>query len=140
MKIDTYVKIVSRISRNLYGDKDLNPSLDQLVTGSQQTINIMGELNNSLKCDQLYRYIILLPFYLCNLIVKNLEPFYAVECASYFCRKPTIESNQFSKVKTLSILDQTSHLKLGLHYYSPFKYLKLWLFDLRDLDQGKVYG
>ena len=57
MKIDTYVKIVSRISRNLYGDKDLNPSLDQLVTGSQQTINIMGELNNSLKCDQLYRYI-----------------------------------------------------------------------------------
>ena len=57
MTIDTYVKSVSKISRNLYGDKDLNPALDELVTGSQQTINIMGELNNSLKCDQLYRYL-----------------------------------------------------------------------------------
>jgi len=55
MSIDTYVKSVSSISRTLYSDTQLNPQLDHMVQASQQTIDIMGELNNSLKCDQLYR-------------------------------------------------------------------------------------
>ena len=57
MSIDTYVKSVSSISRTLYSDTQLNPQLDHMVQASQQTIDIMGELNNSLKCDQLYRQI-----------------------------------------------------------------------------------
>ena len=56
MSIDNYVKGVSSISRTLYSDTQLNPQLDHMVQASQQTIDIMGELNNSLKCDQLYRY------------------------------------------------------------------------------------
>ncbi len=56
MSIDNYVKSVSAISRTLYSDTQLNPQLDHMVQASQQTIDIMGELNNSLKCDQLYRY------------------------------------------------------------------------------------
>ena len=55
MSIDTYVKKVSVISRTLYSDTQLNPQLDQMVTAIDKTIDIMGELNNSLKCDQLNR-------------------------------------------------------------------------------------
>lgn len=55
MSIDGYVKNINKISRNLFSDTDLNPELDKLVQASQQTLQIMGELNNSLKCDQLYR-------------------------------------------------------------------------------------
>ena len=58
MKIDVDVKAVSKLAQGLYGDRDLNPELDQLVQAAEKTINIMGELNNSLKCDQLHRYII----------------------------------------------------------------------------------
>jgi len=55
MSIDSYVKNVNKVSRNIFSDSELNPELDQLVQASQQTLQIMGELNNSLKCDQLYR-------------------------------------------------------------------------------------
>ena len=55
LSIDEYVKRVNSISKSLYSDTTLNPELSQLIQASQQTINIMGELNNSLKCDQLYR-------------------------------------------------------------------------------------
>ena len=56
MSIDVDVKAVNKLSQGLYGDRDLNPELNQLVQASQKTINIMGELNNSLKCDQLHRF------------------------------------------------------------------------------------
>lgn len=63
MKIDVDVKAVSKLAQGLYGDRDLNPELDQLVQAAEKTINIMGELNNSLKCDQLHRYIIYFFYY-----------------------------------------------------------------------------
>ena len=56
LAIDDYVKKVSSISRRWYSDSQLNPQLDRLVQASHQTLEIMGELHNSLKCDQLYRY------------------------------------------------------------------------------------
>jgi len=55
LAIDDYVKKVSSISRRWYSDSQLNPQLDRLVQASHQTLEIMGELHNSLKCDQLYR-------------------------------------------------------------------------------------
>jgi hypothetical protein len=58
LAIDDYVKKVSSISRRWYSDSQLNPQLDRLVQASHQTLEIMGELHNSLKCDQLYRSVI----------------------------------------------------------------------------------
>jgi len=55
MDIDAYVKRLNIISKSLYSDTTLNPELSQLIQASQQTINIMGELNNSLNCDQIHR-------------------------------------------------------------------------------------
>ena len=55
LAIDDYVKKVSSISRRWYSDSQLNPQLDRLVQASHQTVEIMGELHNSLKCDQLFR-------------------------------------------------------------------------------------
>jgi hypothetical protein len=68
LAIDDYVKKVSSISRRWYSDSQLNPQLDRLVQASHQTVEIMGELHNSLKCDQLYR-LVLLPNKLCSRVV-----------------------------------------------------------------------
>ena len=62
LAIDDYVKKVSSISRRWYSDSQLNPQLDRLVQASHQALEIMGELHNSLKCDQLYRSFIFFPF------------------------------------------------------------------------------
>jgi hypothetical protein len=62
LAIDDYVKKVSSISRRWYSDSQLNPQLDRLVQASHQTLEIMGELHNSLKCDQLYRSVLCFSF------------------------------------------------------------------------------
>jgi hypothetical protein len=62
LAIDDYVKKVSSISRPWYSDSQLNPQLDRLVQASHQALEIMGQLHNSLKCDQLYRSFIFFPF------------------------------------------------------------------------------
>ena len=60
--IETYVNSLSRLSKTLYADTELNPELGRVVKASGETITIMGDLNNSLKCDQVFRWI----FSLCD--------------------------------------------------------------------------
>ena len=49
------MKRVNAIARQHYRENQLNPSLANLVEASANTVTLMGDLNNSLKCEPLYR-------------------------------------------------------------------------------------
>jgi len=54
--IEDSVKRVNAIARQHYRESQLNPSLAKLMEASANTVTLMGDLNNSLKCDPLYRF------------------------------------------------------------------------------------
>eukprot|EP00092_Neocalanus_flemingeri_P003862 GFUD01004158.1.p1 GENE.GFUD01004158.1~~GFUD01004158.1.p1 ORF type:complete len:631 (-),score=66.99 GFUD01004158.1:1491-3383(-) len=54
--IEESVNRVNTIAKQHYKENQLNPSLANLVEASANTVTLMGDLNNSLKCDPLYRF------------------------------------------------------------------------------------
>ena len=56
MDIGESVKKVNLIARQHYRENQLYPALSNLVEASAKTETLMGDLNNSLNCDPLFRF------------------------------------------------------------------------------------
>ena len=57
MDIGDWVNKVNSIARQHYREKDLYPALTNLVDASSNTVTLMGDLNNSLNCKPLFRWV-----------------------------------------------------------------------------------
>lgn len=55
MDIGESVKKVNLIARQHYRENQLYPALTGLVEATAKTETLMGDLNNSLNCDPLFR-------------------------------------------------------------------------------------
>ena len=56
MDIGESVKRVNLLARQHYRENQLYPALSKLMEASETTVTLMGDLNNSLKCDSLFRW------------------------------------------------------------------------------------
>jgi len=56
MDIGESVKRVNLLARQHYRENQLYPALSKLMEASETTVTLMGDLNNSLKCDSLFRF------------------------------------------------------------------------------------
>lgn len=55
MDIGESVKRVNLLARQHYRENQLYPALSRLMEASENTVTLIGDLNNSLKCDSLFR-------------------------------------------------------------------------------------
>jgi len=56
MDIGEWVTTVNTIAKKHYREKELYPALQNLVDASSRTVALMGDLNNSLNCKQLFKF------------------------------------------------------------------------------------
>ena len=62
MDIGESVKVVDLLARQSYREHQLEPFLSKLKEEADNTVTLIGDLNESLKCESLFRSVIILLF------------------------------------------------------------------------------